>query len=46
MVVLGSNIWPVVMIHAVEIAARVDEATPGSYQFIEMPLPPKARFAK
>ena len=45
LVVLGSNIWPIVMIHSAEIAAKVDEATPGSYQFIEMPLPPKARFS-
>ena len=46
LVVLGSNIWPIVMIHAAEIAAKVDKATPGSYQFIEMPLPPKPRFSK
>ena len=41
LVVLGSNIWPVVRGHAVVIAATVDAATPGSYDFIEMPLPPK-----
>jgi hypothetical protein len=45
LVVLGSNIWPIVATHAIEIAARVDAATPGSYGFIEMPLPPKP-FAK
>jgi hypothetical protein len=41
LVVLGSNIWPVVRDHGAAIAARVDAATPGSYAFIEMPLPPK-----
>ena len=43
LVVLGSNIWPVVRDHGAAIAAEVDAATPGSYQFIEMPLPPKRR---
>jgi hypothetical protein len=41
LVVLGSNIWPIVREHAATIAAKVDAATPGSYDFIEMPLPPK-----
>ena len=43
LVVLGSNIWPVVRQHGAEIMARVDEATPGGHDFIEMPLPPKPR---
>jgi hypothetical protein len=43
LVVLGSNIWPVVRNHAQTISAEVDAATPGSYAFIEMPLPPKPR---
>lgn len=43
LVVLGSNIWPLVRDHGPAIAAKVDAATPGSYQFIEMPLPPKHR---
>jgi hypothetical protein len=43
LVVLGSNIWPIVRSHGAEIAARVDAATPGSYDFIEMPLPSKPR---
>jgi hypothetical protein len=43
MVVLGSNIWPVVRDHEATIAAEVDRATPGSYEFIEMPLPPRRR---
>ena len=43
LVVLGSNIWPVVQNHGLAIATKVDAATPGSYDFIEMPLPPKRR---
>ena len=41
LVVLGSSIWPVVRKHAAAITASVDTATPGNYEFIEMPLPPK-----
>jgi hypothetical protein len=43
LVVLGSNIWPVVRKHGTAITASVEAATPGSYDFIEMPLPPKPR---
>jgi hypothetical protein len=43
LVVLGSNIWPVVRDHGAEIAARVNAAKPGSYDFIEMPLSPMPR---
>jgi hypothetical protein len=43
LVVLGSNIWPIVRNFGEEIAAQIDGATPGSYAFIEMPLPPKSR---
>jgi hypothetical protein len=43
LVVLGSNIWPIVREHGATIAAKVDAAAPGSYAFIEMPLPPKGR---
>ncbi len=43
LVVLGSNIWPVVRDNQAEIAAKVDAAMPGGYDFIEMPLPPKRR---
>jgi hypothetical protein len=43
LIVLGSNIWPLVREHGAAIAAEVDAATPGSYAFIEMPLPPKHR---
>jgi hypothetical protein len=41
LVVLGSNIWPVVRNYGAAIAAKAAGATPGSYDFIEMPLPPK-----
>jgi hypothetical protein len=43
LLVLGSNIWPLVRDYAAAIAAAVDAAAPGSYTFIEMPLPPKSR---
>ncbi len=43
LVVLGSNIWPVVRDHGAAVAAKVDAAIPGSYEFVEMPLPPKRR---
>lgn len=43
LVVLGSNIWPIVRSHGATIASTVGSATPGSYDFIEMPLPPKRR---
>jgi hypothetical protein len=43
LVVLGSNIWPIVRKHGAGIATDVDRAAPGSYCFIEMPLPPKPR---
>jgi len=41
LLVLGSNIWPIVRNHRAEISAKTDAATPGSYEFIEMTLPPK-----
>lgn len=43
LVVLGSNIWPIVRQHSAEIMARVDGAKPGGHDFIEMPLPPRPR---
>jgi hypothetical protein len=43
LVVLGSNIWPVVRMHGAAISSSVAAATPGGYDFIEMPLPPKPR---
>jgi hypothetical protein len=41
LVVLGSNIWPIVSTHGADISAAVDLATVGSYGFVPMPLPPK-----
>jgi len=41
--VMGSNIWPIVRDHQASIVAAVEAATPGSYHFVEMPLPPKPK---
>jgi len=38
---VGSNIWRIVRERGAAVAAKVEAATPGSYQFIEMPLAPK-----
>jgi predicted nuclease of predicted toxin-antitoxin system len=43
LVVLGSNIWPIVRDYAAAITAKVNAGTPGSHAFIEMPLPPRRR---
>ena len=43
LVVLGSNLWPLVGGFRSEIAACVNSAVPGDYAFIEMPVPPKPR---
>ena len=43
LVALGSKVWPVVTQHSAAIAVQVAQATPGGYDFIEMPLPPKPR---
>ena len=43
LLVLGSNIWPIVRNHAVEIASQVDATKPGGYIFLEMPVPEKPR---
>ncbi len=43
LLVLGSNIWPIVRQHSAEITAAVDKVTTGGYVFIEMPHPPRAR---
>ena len=42
-VVLGSNIWPIVRQFSAARMAGVDRATPGGFEFIEMPLPTKPR---
>jgi hypothetical protein len=41
LIVLGSNIWPVVRNHAALIEAALEKAAPRSYQFIEVLLPKK-----
>jgi hypothetical protein len=41
LVVLGSNIWPIVRNHGTAIARAIEAASLGSYQFIEVPLPAK-----
>jgi hypothetical protein len=46
LVVLGSNIWPIVRNHEATIREHVDAAVPGSYAFIDMPLPPKNRSSR
>ena len=43
LIVLGSNIWPIVETHAEAIARSIEAATAGSYHFIEMPVPRKQR---
>ena len=42
LIVLGSNIWPVVRNYKSVIATRTNAARPGGYEFIEMQLSPKA----
>ena len=41
LVVLGSNIWPIVRSHEKTIRERVNAAVPGNSTFIEMPIPPR-----
>lgn len=41
LVVLGSNIWPIVSRYGALVAAAVEKTAPGSYQFVEMPFPKK-----
>ena len=41
LVVLGSNIWPIVRNHRGGIQAAIEKSTPGSYLLVEMPLPKK-----
>ena len=43
LVVLGSNIGPIVRSHAAEVGATVNAAAAASYQFIEMPVPARKR---
>ena len=46
LVVLGSNLWPIVRSHGALVAEAVESASRGSYEFIEMPPPPKPPFIK
>ncbi len=46
LVVLGSNLWPIVRNYEVLIAKAVEAASRGRYDFIEMPLSPKPRLIK
>jgi hypothetical protein len=46
LVVLGSNIWPIVRSHEAAIREHVNAASAGSYVFIEMLLPPKRESAR
>jgi hypothetical protein len=39
LVVLGSNLWPIVREHAKVIADTVDRSKPGGYAFVEMHVP-------
>jgi hypothetical protein len=41
LVVLGSNIWPIVRRYSAVIVATVAAAKAGSYDFIEIPFPQK-----
>lgn len=43
LVVLGSNIWPIVRGYGPAIAATVRAVKPGSWEFIEMQVPPRAK---
>jgi hypothetical protein len=38
LIVLGSNLWPIVRDHAESISAAADAIIAGSYHFIEMPF--------
>ena len=41
LLVLGSNIWPIVREHGDAIASTIERMTPGQHRFVEMPLPLK-----
>jgi hypothetical protein len=42
-VVLDLNLWPIVRDHDATITEKVNAGISTSYDFIEMPLPPKRR---
>jgi len=43
MVVLGTTRWKVLQHHTVPVVEAVDRATPGSYQALPDPTPPKPK---
>lgn len=43
LLILGSNIWPIVRTYAAAIRAGAQAAKPGTYLFIEMPRPSTPR---
>lgn len=42
-VVLGSNLWPVISADTTSAAQAIDAATPGSYRLVSYPKPPRRR---
>ena len=42
LVVLGTNVWPVVRNHGEQIAQAVDQVRPGAYAEVPIPLPPRS----
>ena len=46
LVVLSSNLWPSVRNCGDAVGAAMEKATPGSYQMVEVPLPPRLRKTK
>ena len=43
LIVLGSSQWPDVQPHCSRVVDAIRMAAPGSYAFIDIPLPPKPR---
>jgi len=46
LIVLGNGNWPTIQNHLPEIAAQVEASQPGSFIFVEMPLPPKRPYVR
>ena len=46
LVVLGSNIWPSVKLKLSEIKDALGRSSPGSFDYIEIPPPPKRRMLR
>jgi hypothetical protein len=45
LVILGTNLWPVIRLHIGEVAAAIDAASPGTVTSVSFPLPPLRRRA-